>query len=74
MDKTKIEKEAKQILDKFSKAIEGVKFKETESKGEVGGFRKEGEGKQCDADFRDAMFKNAPKKEGDCIVAEKKSW
>jgi len=70
----KIAKEAKEILDKFSKAIEAVKLKERERKTMIGGFREEGEGKMCDADFRVRMFQNAPEKDEDYIYAEKKTW
>jgi len=72
--KTEIAKEAKQILDKFSKALKSVKIKEKELKSKAGGYRKEGSGEVCDSDFRKRMFENAPKTEGDCIVAEKKKW
>ena len=72
--KKAIQKEAKEILDKFASALEKVKFKEKKLKKGTGGYRKEGEGKKCDISFREAMFENAPKTEGDCIVAEKKKW
>jgi len=70
----KIAKEAKEILDKFSHAIEAVKLKAREEKRELGGFREEGEGKICDTDFRARMFANAPEKDEDYIYAEKKTW
>jgi Asp-tRNA(Asn)/Glu-tRNA(Gln) amidotransferase C subunit len=70
----KIRKEAKQILDKFGKTLEKVKFKEKEIKTQVGGFREEGQGKKGDESFRAAMFRNAPQKNEDHIVAEKKKW
>ena len=74
MDKKKIQKEAKQILDKFSSALKSVKIKEKELKKPAGGFRKEGSGEKCDPDFRKRMFENAPRVEGDCIAVEKKKW
>ncbi len=74
MDKEKIRKEAKTILDRFSKALEKVKVKKKPLKAELGGFREEGEGKICDPNFRKSMFENAPKTEGDFIIAEKKKW
>jgi len=70
----KVAKEAKEILDKFSHMIEAVKIKTAEKKAELGGFREEGEGKICDADFRARMFENAPEKDEDYIIAEKKTW
>ena len=69
-----IKKEAKQILDKFSKSLSGVKFKEKDLKKEIGGYREEGEGGVCDSEFRESVFENAPQKRDDCIIAEKKKW
>ena len=70
-----IEKQAEEILRKFSESLKKVKIdNKKEGKKEVGGFRKEGEGEKGDEDFRERMFANAPNKEGDAIVAEKKSW
>ena len=72
--KKEIQKEAKEILDRFASSLKSVKFKEKALKKEVGGFRKEVGGEKCDPDFRKAMFENAPNVDGDCIVAEKKKW
>jgi hypothetical protein len=36
--------------------------------------RGEGSGIECDSEFRDLMFENAPDIEGDCVVAEKGEW
>lgn len=92
--KQEIEKQAEDILKKFSESLKKVKIDKAKSgKKEVGGFRKEGEGEKGDEDFRRRMFSNfkikdldsdresnsqdsrhAPNKEGDVIVAEKKSW
>lgn len=77
MDDKKLEeirKQAKGILDNFSKALEKVKIGKKEAKKEAGGFRDEEEGKKEGEDFRKRMFENAPNKDGDCIVAEKKTW
>ena len=72
--KEEIRREAKQILERFSKELGKVKIKEKSLKSKVGGFRKEGSGEEGDEDFKEKMFDNAPKKEGDFIVAEKKKW
>jgi hypothetical protein len=69
-----IKQEAKKILDNFSKALEKVKVSAKEIKKGLGGFRAEGKGKKADADFRKRMFENAPAKDGDFIIAEKKKW
>ncbi len=69
-----IKKEAKEILDKFASALDKVKIKKKELKKPAGGYREEKEGMQGNPDFRNRMFENAPRKEGDCIIAEKKKW
>lgn len=73
-EKEKIRKQAREILDSFSRSFEGVKVKGREFKKEVGGFREEGAGFAGDSDFRDRMFENAPLKSEDFIIAEKKKW
>ena len=70
----KIEKEAREILKKFSSALAKVKIPKMEAKKEVGGFREEREGKKGDEEFKRRMFANAPEKDGDYIIAEKKTW
>lgn len=76
IDKNKLEirKEAKELLEKFSKTLEKVKFKEKALKEEFGGMREEGEGLAGNSDFRERFFKNAPHKDGDFILVEKKNW
>ncbi len=73
-EKEEIKKEAKEILDKFANSLEKVKTKKKELKVQTGGFRKEGAGEETDSDFRKRMFENAPRKDGDFILAEKKKW
>lgn len=72
-----IKEEVKKILDNFSKALERVKFKEKKAgkeEKESSGFREEKEGKKGDEDFRRMMFENAPQKNEEFIIAEKKKW
>ena len=70
-----IKKEAKLILDKFSKALENV---EKEIKGAPGvkreKFVREESKTENNPEFKKLFFKNAPSKEGDDIIAEKGSW
>ncbi|MEK6825726.1 MAG: hypothetical protein AABY00_02990 [Nanoarchaeota archaeon] len=73
-ERAKIKKEAQNILEKFSAALSKVKIIKKEKKEEVGGFREEGKGIKGDADFRERMFANAPLKNEECIIAEKKKW
>ena len=79
MDNEKIEKQAKQILDKFAQALESVEkdakdmnigidredFERIESKGDE--F-------ELNEDFKKAMLKNAPEKDDDFILVEKGDW
>ena len=69
-----IRKQAKRILDDFAYSLEKVKIKGKELKGELGGFREEGSGKKSDSDFRKIMFENAPEKNEDNLIVEKKKW
>ena len=74
-EKEKIKKEAKGILDNFSKAlakVEKQKIKEVYVEREKQ-TRKEKQ-PYCDPSFRKLFFKNAPEKDGDWIKAEKGSW
>ncbi|MEK6855743.1 MAG: hypothetical protein AABX66_01145 [Nanoarchaeota archaeon] len=72
--KLEIEKQARDILAKFGKSLSNIELNTKKTKIGLGGFRKEGQGKKCDSEFRESMFKNAPKKEGDFIIAETKNW
>jgi len=77
MDEKKREEirgQAKKILANFSKKLESVKLKARKGKKDVGGFREEKNPAKSDSDFRNRLFANAPNKEGDCIIAEKKEW
>ena len=74
-EKEVIRNEAQEILRNFGKALKKVKLKEKKKlKNQVSGFREEQDGMGCDNEFRERMFKNAPNKEGDSIIAEKKEW
>ena len=79
IDKLKIEKEAKEILDKFALALEKV---EGEHKEEIESYidREEFERTEeknennCDPGFKKRMLENAPSHDNDFIIAEKGSW
>jgi len=72
--KQKIQKEARQILDKFSRELDKVKYEGAKKEEKSESHREEGEGKKGDDDFRKRMFKNAPKHNDECIIVEKGSW
>lgn len=72
-EKEEIKKNAKKLLDDFSKKLEKIKTEEGHfSSGN--GLRKEGSGWKTDEDFKDTMFDNAPLVEDDLILAEKGGW
>jgi len=74
MTKEQIKKEAKQILDKFSKSLDKVSTKVKPLKDKLGGMREEGSGQEPDPEFKKRFFQNAPKTDGDFIISEKKRW
>ena len=73
-EKEVIKQKAKSIMDSFSKKLDKVKSKVEDSFVELDEFeRVEGEGKSQDLD-REIMFENAPNKNRDFILGEKKVW
>ncbi len=75
MDIEKIKSDAKRIIDSFSEKLSRVKVSEEEPAIERKEYeRKEGDGEECDREFRKIMFENAPNKHGDFILGEKKKW
>jgi len=78
MDIEKIKRQARQILDSFADALASVEKEAKEGKeGQVEREdfeRKEGDGKEGNAEFRQAFLKNAPSHDDDFIIAEKGDW
>ncbi len=70
----KIRSQAKSILETFSRSLDSIEIKKKEFKKRQGGFREEGQALKGCADFRVRMFENAPLKNEDHIIAEKKKW
>lgn len=73
-EKEDVRREARGILEKFGKALEKVQVKESGKKKGSRGYRDEKEGSDEDIDFRDRLFKNAPARSDDFLVAEKADW
>ncbi|MBI4116811.1 hypothetical protein HY449_03650 [Candidatus Pacearchaeota archaeon] len=74
-EKERIRKEAKEIMDNFSKKLSRAEGKISENFVErAESERKEGEGKNPDNDFRRRVFENAPNKNADFIIGDKKGW
>ena len=77
MDPVKIkhlEEETKKLLDKFSKALDSVKSEKESNVERDNDRRVEKDGKMCDETFRKIMLENAPQKDNDFVIGEKKSW
>jgi Asp-tRNA(Asn)/Glu-tRNA(Gln) amidotransferase C subunit len=73
-EKEEIRKQAKGIIENFSKQLDKVKGKVEESFNEIGdGQRDEGKNK-CNEFDRKIFFENAPEKNGDFVVGEVKKW
>lgn len=89
-DKEEIKKQAKEIMDKFSEKLSNVsektfdplidrkEFEREErienSQSSTKNVGREVKGKEANSDFRERMFANAPRKNKDFILAEKKKW
>lgn len=73
-EKQEIKRQAREILDSFSKKLSAVKEKLEEPIIEREKFeREEGKGKKCEMDKK-IMFSNAPQKNKDFIIAERGKW
>ncbi len=74
-EKQEIKEQAKSMMDSFSKKLSKIDKKIPEMLIERDeGEREEGKGKKCDEEFGKIMFENAPSKNKDFIIGEKKSW
>ena len=74
MDQKQIEASANKIMDSFMKALKKVGETETGFVVKRDKNVRDGDKAESDPEFRDRMFKNAPKVKGDYIQAEKKKW
>jgi len=68
-----IKNETKKLLDKFSLALSKIKSEDSNVERDED-RREEGEGKMGDEEFRKIMFENAPSKNEEFILAERKKW
>jgi predicted Asp-tRNA(Asn)/Glu-tRNA(Gln) amidotransferase subunit C len=76
IDKKKVEKEAKEILDKFAKALGRVGEKDKQFFVDREEFEREESGGEgvCDESFKERLLDNAPRKNSDFVIAEKGEW
>lgn len=75
VNKEKVKKEAKGILEKFSKALTLVEKEEVISYVDRDEFmRVEGKGEKCDSGFKKRFLENSKSHDDDFILAEKGAW
>ncbi len=72
-EKEEIKKDAKKLLDDFSKKLKEIKTKEGHLEN-GNGIREETNPWENDEEFRELMFGNAPYIEGDLVKAEVGGW
>lgn len=73
-EKEDIKRQAKKILDDFSKQLSEVKREVGEPMIEREKGEREEAGVRCDEIDKKIMFENAPQKNRDFIIGEKKKW
>ena len=73
-EKEEIRKQVKTILDSFSAKLSKIDGKAGESFIEREKFERREGGEKDESFSREIMFRNAPEKNKDFIIAEKKSW
>jgi len=73
-EKKDIEAKAKNLILEFGKTVEKLPGRKEAFVEREKDRREEGDWADCDGEFKKLMLKNAPKIQGDCIVAEKGKW
>jgi len=71
-ERQEIKRQAKEIIDNFSRKLEKIELGEGKVEREEQ-TRKETKS-EVDKDFKKRFFDNAPRKDGDWIKAEKGAW
>ena len=74
MDEEKIVNEAKKIMDDFMTALDKVNASEESFGSERDLNIREASESEYGKDFKEKILKNAPNKDQDFIIAEKKTW
>ena len=74
MDEKKIAQDAKKIMDNFMSALKDVEVEEEFILERAECFREEGQGSEVDEGFRQRFLSNAPKVNGDAVLANKANW
>ncbi|MFA6022869.1 MAG: hypothetical protein WC781_02155 [Candidatus Pacearchaeota archaeon] len=73
-EKKEIEKKAKGVMESFAKTLDKLPARKEGIVDREVFMREESGHLMSGNDFRMIMFENAPKKDNDCIVAEKGAW
>lgn len=73
MIEEKIKIQAKSIMDNFARVLETVNLEQSHVERKEY-ERKEQEPWDTSAEFKQKILENAPKKDNDCIIAEKGAW
>ena len=73
MDIQKIQKQAKEILDRFAFALDKAGVKDETVYVDREEFEREENGENCEG-FKKKLLENAPRSDGDFIIGEKGGW
>jgi len=73
MDIQKIQKQAKEILDRFAAALDKAGVKDEIVYVDREEFEREENGENC-KEFKEKLLENAPHSDGDFIIGEKGGW
>lgn len=77
LDQEKIAQQAKKIMDEFMAALDKLKTEEGENVPvgfEREDFVRESKQRKPSSAFKERVLKDAPRKKGDFLLAEKKHW
>ena len=74
MDEKEIAQDAKKIMDNFMSALEKIEVEEEFILDRDECFREETQGSEVDESFRQRFLSNAPKVNGDAVLANKANW
>lgn len=74
LDEEKIRRQAKAIMDEFIKALDRAGKLEGKAWIERDENTRQGKKTKADNSFRERMLKNAPRKDGNYVLTERKSW
>lgn len=77
IDKSKVERQAREILDKFAHALEKVEKESGKEESYIDRDefeREEGEGRISEEGFKKRFLENAPNHDNDFVIGERGGW